>query len=446
MRTHLQRKAQATQLDAGEVVHEETSAKAQLKGLGYAEQVAALAPIQAHGDISDDVHAAAARGISAGGGALPHQARIQEAFGRHDIGAVQAHVGGAAAEACASMGASAYASRGAVAFGQSPDLHTAAHEAAHVVQQQAGVSLKGGVGQVGDPYERHADQVADAVVAGQSAEGLLDAHAGPAVAQSAVQAEAVQQERGPETTKTTAAGAKLLADIKRAAGGLQVWADKVVNGADLTQEDALSWMKSVQSWGGGLYAAIEKAQAAGTVISRSDLTATKPVVETAIKRAGEARKAAWPLLVTAQRAELFNLPVISRAAGLYTDLVGSVVRADESAAEEHDEAQADAAEAQQAEAAMGKVLRALGSLYKRGGPKPSRSQLAKLVTALEALARFDLGTLDVSARLLAKVEGRLSSFSERTLAQARGTEAEINSSKYPGDLWSRLKTALSEVG
>jgi hypothetical protein len=55
-----------------------------------------------------------------------------------------------------------------------PDLHTAAHEAAHVVQQQAGVQLKGGVGAVGDSYELHADAVADAVVQGKSAEGLLD--------------------------------------------------------------------------------------------------------------------------------------------------------------------------------------------------------------------------------------------------------------------------------
>ncbi|MEO8841913.1 MAG: hypothetical protein ABI704_10110 [Kofleriaceae bacterium] len=60
-------------------------------------------------------------------------------------------------------------------FAESPDLHTAAHEAAHVVQQQAGVQLKGGIdGGKGDPYEQHADAVADSVVRGESAEGLLD--------------------------------------------------------------------------------------------------------------------------------------------------------------------------------------------------------------------------------------------------------------------------------
>jgi hypothetical protein len=40
------------------------------------------------------------------------------------------------------------------------------------------VQLKGGVGEVGDEYERHADEVADRVVRGESAEALLDGMAG----------------------------------------------------------------------------------------------------------------------------------------------------------------------------------------------------------------------------------------------------------------------------
>jgi hypothetical protein len=52
-------------------------------------------------------------------------------------------------------------------------LHTAAHEAAHVIQQRHGVQLLGGVGEVGDRYERNADAVADRVVAGRSASDLL---------------------------------------------------------------------------------------------------------------------------------------------------------------------------------------------------------------------------------------------------------------------------------
>jgi hypothetical protein len=40
-----------------------------------------------------------------------------------------------------------YATGNHVAFKGAPNLHTAAHEAAHVVQQRGGVQLKGGVGQ-----------------------------------------------------------------------------------------------------------------------------------------------------------------------------------------------------------------------------------------------------------------------------------------------------------
>ncbi|MEZ4367580.1 MAG: DUF4157 domain-containing protein [Kofleriaceae bacterium] len=103
---------------------------------------------------------------------------MQAAFGRHDLGGVSAHVGGAAATASAALGARAYAHGDAVAFASAPDLHTAAHEAAHVIQQRGGVQLKGDVGQAGDAYEAHADQVADLVVAGRSAEATLDRMAG----------------------------------------------------------------------------------------------------------------------------------------------------------------------------------------------------------------------------------------------------------------------------
>lgn len=76
------------------------------------------------------------------------------------------------------MGAEAYATGDQIAFKGAPDLHTAAHEAAHVVQQKHGVSLSGGVGKEGDSYEQHADRVADKVVRGESAEGELDKMAG----------------------------------------------------------------------------------------------------------------------------------------------------------------------------------------------------------------------------------------------------------------------------
>ena len=75
-------------------------------------------------------------------------------------------------------------------LGDRTDLHIAAHEAAHVVQQRGGVQLKGGVGEVGDAYEQHADQVADAVVQGKSAEALLDPYAGGA-GQAGLQRQAI---------------------------------------------------------------------------------------------------------------------------------------------------------------------------------------------------------------------------------------------------------------
>jgi Domain of unknown function (DUF4157) len=121
-----------------------------------------------------DVHAAAARGTSGAGGALPHRDAIQASFGSaFDVSTIRGHVGGASAEACSDIGAAAFATGKDVAFRQAPDLHTAAHEAAHVAQQAQGVHLYGGVGEAGDRYERHADAVADRVVAGQSAADLL---------------------------------------------------------------------------------------------------------------------------------------------------------------------------------------------------------------------------------------------------------------------------------
>jgi len=115
----------------------------------------------------------AAEGTRGSSTSLPHLDRIQHSFGGHDVSNVQAHVGGAAKTAAEGMGASAYATGNRVAFKSDPDLRTAAHEAAHVVQQQQGVSLSGGVGRAGDRYERHADTVADAVVQGKSAESIL---------------------------------------------------------------------------------------------------------------------------------------------------------------------------------------------------------------------------------------------------------------------------------
>ena len=165
--------------------------KQALAGRSLDVQLSMLTPraVQKKGDDTVAVHEAAASGIASGGGALPHADKIQASFGSHDVGNVQAHTGAAAQDASSAMGAEAYATGNHVVLGGGADLHTVAHEAAHVVQQQAGVSLSGGVGQVGDKYEQHADKVADAVVQGKSAEPILNemTGAGPGVQRRAIQ-------------------------------------------------------------------------------------------------------------------------------------------------------------------------------------------------------------------------------------------------------------------
>ncbi len=134
-----------------------------------------------------DTHAVAAAGVASASAPLPHLAEIQRSFGRHDVSHVRATIGGAVAAASDALGADAYATGDRVGFASAPSLHTAAHEAAHVIQQQRGVQLAGGLGAAGDRYEQHADAVADAVVRGESAEALLGAGATGGSSHAAIQ-------------------------------------------------------------------------------------------------------------------------------------------------------------------------------------------------------------------------------------------------------------------
>jgi hypothetical protein len=120
------------------------------------------------------MHDMASRGIQGGGAPLPHREAIQASFGRHDVSAVQAHLGSEAAQANRELGSKGFALGNNAAFAGAPSLFTAAHEAAHVVQQRSGVALQGGIGERGDRYEQHANAVAAEVVAGRSAEATLD--------------------------------------------------------------------------------------------------------------------------------------------------------------------------------------------------------------------------------------------------------------------------------
>ncbi len=168
----------------------------------------------ARGVVADDsdaassasVHDVAAAGVRGSGRSLPHLEQIQRSFGDHDVTAVKAHIGGDAATASDAIGASAYATGNDVAFKAAPDLHTSAHEAAHIVQQRAGVQLKDGVGEAGDAYERHADAVADRVVRGQSATDLLSTGPGQSGAHDAVQGDWLGAAAGAASGAVAGAG------------------------------------------------------------------------------------------------------------------------------------------------------------------------------------------------------------------------------------------------
>ena len=189
------------------------SRRPELGGMDYDSQVAALAPSPAQpvqmeragggSQGTDQIQARANEGLRGSSGALPFADRIQASFGTHDISGVRAHTGAEAQAATRSMGANAFASGDQIAFSGAPTLFTAAHEAAHVVQQRAGVSLQGGVGVAGDAYERHADDVARAVVSGGSAQALLDRGVGSAHATSrgapSLSGAAVQMEQAQTT-------------------------------------------------------------------------------------------------------------------------------------------------------------------------------------------------------------------------------------------------------
>jgi hypothetical protein len=143
----------------------------------------------------------ARRSAAGAGSPLPHLDAIQRSFGSHDVSGVQAHTGSASVEACDAFGAQAYATGNDVVFrSATPDLHTAAHEAAHVVQQRGGVRLKDDLGQPGDEYERNADAVADVVVAGESAEELLGQATGSGTAVTRDTQHAVQRQNAPRAT------------------------------------------------------------------------------------------------------------------------------------------------------------------------------------------------------------------------------------------------------
>jgi Zn-dependent peptidase ImmA (M78 family) len=140
-------------------------------------------------------------GVASAESTLPYAALIQDSFGHHDIGTTKAQIEGEGTTASEAIAAKAYAHGDRVAFASSPDLHTAAHEAAHVVQQRAGRAPAGGLDTPGDQFEQEANLVADAVVAGGSAEAMLDSIVTPG---GASVAPSVQRDSDTPTQRTGA--------------------------------------------------------------------------------------------------------------------------------------------------------------------------------------------------------------------------------------------------
>jgi hypothetical protein len=235
------------------------------------------AAVQARGNVKTDdpavVHDAAAAGVSGTGSPLPHLDRIQTAFSDHDLNNIRAHVGGEAAAASEQMGAEAYATGDRIAFGSQPDLHTAAHEAAHVVQQRAGVQLENGVGQAGDTYERNADAVADAVVRGESAASLLGqpgGSRGTAAVQGAVQRQDAGAAPGAGQTAPATTAAQGLSNSvgdggANAPADVRLVQDRLLALGYLSQADHQAEQANLQASTGGTAQPVPAASLARTI-------------------------------------------------------------------------------------------------------------------------------------------------------------------------------------
>ncbi len=136
-------------------------------------------------------------------GELPYLDRIQRAFGGHDVSSVRVHIGGSAGAEAAGVGAEAYAHGEALVFKGTPDLHTVAHEAAHVVQQRTGA------GSATAAHEAHADRVADLVVQGRSAVAVLDEMVGKVTPGRKAASEGLTQMNWGDPPKKKVSGATM---------------------------------------------------------------------------------------------------------------------------------------------------------------------------------------------------------------------------------------------
>lgn len=186
-----------------------------------------------HGN--DAIRDMAAEGASSAGSEMPFLDQIQQSFGEYDVSGLSAHTD---KEATRDIGAQAYAWGEDVVFSSSPDLFTAAHEAAHVLQQGAGKAPASGVGQAGDAYEQHADAVAEKVVAGQSAEAELDRVVGGAQKVGPGKRKAVQRRESTEQAPEKQVSGKAMGRLLAAQMGIEETKRLLPHGAG-NQKEAL---------------------------------------------------------------------------------------------------------------------------------------------------------------------------------------------------------------
>lgn len=121
-------------------------------------------------------HDIATSALAAPATRLPFFDAIQRSFGHHSIANIRAHTGGGATSAARQLGATGFAFGEDVVLADSASLHVVAHEAAHVIQQRGRATFSG-LGQAGDEHEQHAEEVAQLVERGESAEKILDQYA-----------------------------------------------------------------------------------------------------------------------------------------------------------------------------------------------------------------------------------------------------------------------------
>ncbi|MBL8788552.1 MAG: DUF4157 domain-containing protein [Deltaproteobacteria bacterium] len=146
-----------------------SSRNRELRRLSYKDGAAALDPR------SGDAQAIADKGLSGPGTPVASSAaaRFEKSTGQ-DVSGTKEHTGPEAQEACAALGGGVkgFSMGGEVAYASSrPAEHVQMHELAHVAQDRGGSASAGGVqayGGGGD-LEGNADQVASAVVGGQTA-------------------------------------------------------------------------------------------------------------------------------------------------------------------------------------------------------------------------------------------------------------------------------------